>query len=249
VFGEKMKDQVEERLSFYDTGVAPKKNIDVMREAIKVAGKGEKKKKKKSKKEGSADEEEEEEEKPKKVRVCTCVYFDVCVCSEDMWTGVHMLMMHVFEYSLMMRGIYSCIIYTLYACTANPTLDDIFEFCFKAQSSKDNLTEMWKKGRSNFELKAFENVTASGIGCTTFACLYFPLVRFDGTVFFFLLQCKNGLFIHHDDTSHILFQDVFCTPNHVYMCVSFFWCVLMPMYHFHPNHQNAHMLHDPLELT
>jgi len=65
VFGEKMKDQVEERLSFYDTGVAPKKNIDVMREAIKVAGKGEKKKKsKKSKKEDS--EEEEEEEKPKK---------------------------------------------------------------------------------------------------------------------------------------------------------------------------------------
>jgi len=90
-----MKDQVEERLSFYDTGVAPKKNIDVMREAIKVAGKGEKKKKKKSKKEGSADEEEEGEEKPKKVRVCTCVCFDVCVFSGDMCTGVHMLMMHV----------------------------------------------------------------------------------------------------------------------------------------------------------
>lgn len=64
VFGEKMKDQVEERLSFYDTGVAPKKNIDVMREAIKVAEKGEKKKKKKSKKADS--DEEEEEEKPKK---------------------------------------------------------------------------------------------------------------------------------------------------------------------------------------
>ena len=47
IFGEKMKDQVEERLSFYDTGVAPKKNIDVMREAIKVVDKGEKKKKKK----------------------------------------------------------------------------------------------------------------------------------------------------------------------------------------------------------
>ena len=56
MFGEKMKDQVEERLSFYDTGVAPKKNIDVMREAMKVAGKAEKKKKKKSKKDESDDE-------------------------------------------------------------------------------------------------------------------------------------------------------------------------------------------------
>ena len=48
---------MEERLSFYDTGVAPKKNIDVMREAIKVADKGEKKKKKKKDKE--EDEEDE----------------------------------------------------------------------------------------------------------------------------------------------------------------------------------------------
>ena len=99
VFGSKMKDQVEERLSFYDTGVAPKKNIDVMREAIKVAEKGEKKSKKKKKKEESDDEEEEE--KPKKVgavslscslsvtcRVdssgvvwCVCARaFGVCVC-------------------------------------------------------------------------------------------------------------------------------------------------------------------------
>eukprot|EP00802_Teleaulax_amphioxeia_P009750 Tamp_09771.p1 GENE.Tamp_09771~~Tamp_09771.p1 ORF type:complete len:536 (-),score=239.77 Tamp_09771:521-2032(-) len=66
VFGSKMKDQVEERLSFYDTGVAPKKNIDVMREAIKVAEKGEKKSKKKKKKEESDDEEEEEKPKKKK---------------------------------------------------------------------------------------------------------------------------------------------------------------------------------------
>lgn len=34
VFGEKLKGQVEERLSFYESGVVPKKNIDVMKEAI-----------------------------------------------------------------------------------------------------------------------------------------------------------------------------------------------------------------------
>ena len=55
--------QVEERLSFYDTGVAPKKNIDVMREAIKKAAKGEKKSKKKKK----GDEDEDEDDEPKKV--------------------------------------------------------------------------------------------------------------------------------------------------------------------------------------
>ena len=54
---------MEERLSFYDTGVAPKKNIDVMREAIKVVDKGEKKKKKK---------------KDKVCAACLCVC--VCVC-------------------------------------------------------------------------------------------------------------------------------------------------------------------------
>lgn len=34
MFGEKLKDQVEERLSFYETGTAPRKNIDVMQEAL-----------------------------------------------------------------------------------------------------------------------------------------------------------------------------------------------------------------------
>ena len=33
VFGERMKEQVEERLSFYDTGKAPRKNLTVMQEA------------------------------------------------------------------------------------------------------------------------------------------------------------------------------------------------------------------------
>ncbi len=34
VYGEKLRDQVEERLSFYETGEAPRKNIDIMREAM-----------------------------------------------------------------------------------------------------------------------------------------------------------------------------------------------------------------------
>lgn len=38
VFGKKLRDQVEERLKFYETGAAPRKNLDVMKEAIKEAG-------------------------------------------------------------------------------------------------------------------------------------------------------------------------------------------------------------------
>eukprot|EP00285_Hemiselmis_virescens_P017844 CAMPEP_0173379464 /NCGR_PEP_ID=MMETSP1356-20130122/2400_1 /TAXON_ID=77927 ORGANISM="Hemiselmis virescens, Strain PCC157" /NCGR_SAMPLE_ID=MMETSP1356 /ASSEMBLY_ACC=CAM_ASM_000847 /LENGTH=500 /DNA_ID=CAMNT_0014332801 /DNA_START=206 /DNA_END=1708 /DNA_ORIENTATION=- len=63
VFGTKLKEQVEERLAFYDSGVPPRKNIDVMREAMSASG--EKKKKKKKSKKADSDEEEEEE-KPKK---------------------------------------------------------------------------------------------------------------------------------------------------------------------------------------
>jgi len=40
IFGEKLRDQVEERLKFYETGDAPRKNIDVMREAIKESEAG-----------------------------------------------------------------------------------------------------------------------------------------------------------------------------------------------------------------
>ena len=65
LFGKKLHDQVEDRLTFYDTGEAPKKNLDVMREAIAELNKsvaegdeqGEKKKKKKKK---GADKEEKE---------------------------------------------------------------------------------------------------------------------------------------------------------------------------------------------
>lgn len=58
VFGEKLREQVEERLEFYDKGIAPRKNLDVMKEAIQNSGKengdvpkldSEKKKKKKKK--------------------------------------------------------------------------------------------------------------------------------------------------------------------------------------------------------
>ncbi|OAY47936.1 nucleolar protein 56 [Manihot esculenta] len=37
VFGEKLREQVEERLDFYDKGVAPRKNIDVMKVAMESA--------------------------------------------------------------------------------------------------------------------------------------------------------------------------------------------------------------------
>ncbi|PIA51257.1 hypothetical protein AQUCO_01100239v1 [Aquilegia coerulea] len=40
VFGEKLREQVEERLDFYDKGVAPRKNIDMMKAAIEDAHKG-----------------------------------------------------------------------------------------------------------------------------------------------------------------------------------------------------------------
>lgn len=62
VFGEKLKQQVEDRLKFYETGDMPKKNIDVMKEAIEENDiaiqqvlKSEKKKKKKKKSVSEAD--------------------------------------------------------------------------------------------------------------------------------------------------------------------------------------------------
>lgn len=50
VFGCKLKEQVEERLRFFDTGAVPKKNVDVMKEAIDEAGVAVKKAAKKKKK-------------------------------------------------------------------------------------------------------------------------------------------------------------------------------------------------------
>ncbi|XP_055288718.1 nucleolar protein 56 [Moschus berezovskii] len=89
VFGEKLREQVEERLSFYETGEIPRKNLDVMKEAVvqaeeaaaEITRKLEKQEKKRLKKEkkrlaaialassenSSAPEEcEETSERPKK---------------------------------------------------------------------------------------------------------------------------------------------------------------------------------------
>jgi len=64
VFGEKLREQVEDRLKFYDSGEVPKKNVDVMTEAeveakavVKAAKKAKKKEKKKDKKRKRSDED------------------------------------------------------------------------------------------------------------------------------------------------------------------------------------------------
>lgn len=71
IFGEKLREQVEERLDFYDKGVAPRKNIDVMKAAIEVSQKDDDDidtdqpdsavKKSKKKKEKKKDEDMEED--------------------------------------------------------------------------------------------------------------------------------------------------------------------------------------------
>lgn len=68
VFGEKLKDQVEERLVFLTEGTKPRKNLEVMQEAIREVKKKLKKKKKKSEAKAAAAGEGEElaEGTPKK---------------------------------------------------------------------------------------------------------------------------------------------------------------------------------------
>merc|ERR1712179_504466 len=74
VFGSKLKEQVEDRLKFYETGDLPRKNVEVMAEAVEEAAEDAKKKKKKEKKKRKAEDAEEsvteeaanEEEPPKK---------------------------------------------------------------------------------------------------------------------------------------------------------------------------------------
>lgn len=60
IFGEKLKDQVEERLTFLTEGTTPRKNLEVMQEAIKEVQKKAKKAKKKSKASAAATEDGEE---------------------------------------------------------------------------------------------------------------------------------------------------------------------------------------------
>merc|ERR1712173_190975 len=56
VFGSKLKEQVEDRLKFYETGDLPRKNVEVMAEAVEEAAEDAKKKKKKEKKKRKAEE-------------------------------------------------------------------------------------------------------------------------------------------------------------------------------------------------
>merc|ERR1712079_856026 len=60
VFGSKLKEQVEERLKFYETGDLPRKNVDVMAEAVEEAAEDAKKRKKKEKKKKRKAEEANE---------------------------------------------------------------------------------------------------------------------------------------------------------------------------------------------
>merc|ERR1712088_274317 len=67
VFGSKLKEQVEDRLKFYETGDLPRKNVEVMAEAVEEAAEDAKKKKRKAEDaEESVTEEAATEEPPKK---------------------------------------------------------------------------------------------------------------------------------------------------------------------------------------
>merc|ERR1712060_978493 len=71
VFGEKLRDQVEERLAFLTEGTTPRKNLEVMQEAIKEVTKIRRKKRRKDKAKAAAEGEGETLEegvagKPKK---------------------------------------------------------------------------------------------------------------------------------------------------------------------------------------
>jgi len=86
LYGEKLRDQVEERLKFYETGAAPRRNIDVMQDVakqLKIDGgddeemadatpskkeKKSKKDKKKRKSTGGDEDEDEEMKTPKKAK-------------------------------------------------------------------------------------------------------------------------------------------------------------------------------------
>ena len=74
IYGEKLRDQVEERLKFYETGQAPRRNLDVMEEVARELKIGdadamdidENKSKKKKRKAVDVSSDEEDEESPKK---------------------------------------------------------------------------------------------------------------------------------------------------------------------------------------
>merc|ERR1711934_1096908 len=73
IFGSKLKEQVEDRLKFYETGDLPKKNVDAMQEAIAAVKEEastfeEVKKKKKDKKSKKRKAEEMEDEKENEIK-------------------------------------------------------------------------------------------------------------------------------------------------------------------------------------
>merc|ERR1712203_217934 len=65
IFGEKLKEQVEERLKLYEDGDVPRKNLDVMKEAIEAVGAIEAPKRK-MEEDGEADGEPKKKKKKKK---------------------------------------------------------------------------------------------------------------------------------------------------------------------------------------
>merc|ERR1712020_391671 len=77
VFGNKLKDQVEDRLKFFETGEIPKKNLDVMTEAMQAIKEedgefqkvSKKEKKKKKRKAEEMEEVVEEASKEKKMKI------------------------------------------------------------------------------------------------------------------------------------------------------------------------------------
>jgi len=71
IFGTKLKEQVEDRLKFYETGDLPRKNVEVMAEAVEEAAEDAKKKKKKEKKKRKAAEGAEESVEEEEVAAAT----------------------------------------------------------------------------------------------------------------------------------------------------------------------------------
>merc|ERR1711962_435110 len=65
-FGEKLKDQVEERLKLYEDGTVPKKNLDVMKEAIAAVNAANEAGDKRKAENGDADGEPVKKKKKKK---------------------------------------------------------------------------------------------------------------------------------------------------------------------------------------
>merc|ERR1711915_757226 len=66
LYGEKLREQVEERLKFYETGAAPRKNIDVMAEVAKSLGTKEKEDVEMKDEAGSPDDAATKKKKSKK---------------------------------------------------------------------------------------------------------------------------------------------------------------------------------------